>query len=393
MRTDRKSKIRLLHLVQTLGVGGAEILMCHHIRALGFKDYEHFVYCFGNDGPVREKIESMGVPVRLGKKMAVLKTPFKFVVAFLALVQDILSVIRSRDIQFIQSHLGQANQMSIFISMISGIPAFPTVHSTMAFLDTRNFWDPRALLINVLNHALYRLAEHVIVVSEEIKIIIRKRYGLEDSKILVLKNGIIVEDVHEPSISWEKVFDTTEMGVKIVAVGRLVVSKGFDILVKAVAKLAADGNSSLRVVIAGEGEQRPELEKLIKDLNVENFIRLIGLRNDVQKLMDVSDIFVMPSRYEGLSIAMIEAMACGLPIVASDAPGLRDFITDYRNGLTFPVDDHEALAVCIKRLLNNAGLRRTLSDNARRSFDVEYNMLNNIRALDAVYRNVVASAG
>ena len=82
------------------------------------------------------------------------------------------------------------------------------------------------------------------------------------------------------------------------------------------------GLDDLLVLIAREGEERSRLEKLIHDLGVESHVKLLGLRHDVMGLMKACDLFVMPSLYEGLSIAMIEAMACGLPIIASDAPGL-----------------------------------------------------------------------
>jgi len=387
------NKIRILHLVQTLGMGGAEMLLYHHIQALGFEHYEHYVYCFGDDGPIRGKIEALGVPVCIGKKRAKMATIFKFISTTWALIRDVRVFIQNKGIQIIQSHLGQANQMAVLLSRLSGVPAFPTVHSTMAFVDERCFFDPRALLIKVVDYVIYDMADHVIVVSEEIKAIIQRRYHIKDSKILVLKNGIITESSYDISAIDEKGFDVPTRAAKLVAVGRLVPSKGFDVLVRAVAELVRNGETHIFALIVGEGNQRSHLEKLVKNLHVEKFVRLMGLRHDVMRIMTGSDIFVMPSRYEGLSIAMIEAMACGLPIIASNAPGLRDCIVDCQNGMSFPVDDHEALAACIKRLFNDAGLRRKLSDNARRSFDIEYNMLNNINALDAVYRGIAVLGG
>ena len=100
--------------------------------------------------------------------------------------------------------------------------------------------------------------------------------------------------------------------------------------------------------------------------------------------MRASDIFVMPSRYEGLSLAMIEAMACGLPIIASNGPGLKEFINDLQNGLLFPVDDHKALAKCILRLSEDEDLRINLSRGAKESFKKNYDMRKNIAPLAAL---------
>ena len=102
--------------------------------------------------------------------------------------------------------------------------------------------------------------------------------------------------------------------------------------------------------------------------------------------MQACDLFVMPSRYEGLSLAMIEAMACGLPIIASDVRGLKDYITNEQNGLLFPVGDYKALAERILQLANNRKLRSKLSQGARESFEKEYDMRKNIRSIDMLFK-------
>ena len=133
-----------------------------------------------------------------------------------------------------------------------------------------------------------------------------------------------------------------------------------------------------------------ERENLILDFGLSNCVKLLGIRHDVIGLMKASDIFVIPSRYEGLSIAMIEAMACGLPIIASDAPGLRTFIKHGQNGLIFPVEEHDALAKLIIELAEDRNLRARLSQQARASFEVEYDMRKNIKSLDKLFRKYAA---
>ena len=123
-------KIRFLHLVQGLGMGGAEVAVFHYIRALGMEDYDHYVYCFGADGPVKEKIEALGIPIMMGKRVVSIKQPIKFLIDLLSLVQDLRKFIRNNCIQLIQSHLPQANQLAVVVGKLSGVPAFPTVHST-----------------------------------------------------------------------------------------------------------------------------------------------------------------------------------------------------------------------------------------------------------------------
>ena len=107
---------------------------------------------------------------------------------------------------------------------------------------------------------------------------------------------------------------------------------------------------------------------MIEELSIQKYIKLVGIRDDVKDLMKEADIFVLPSRYEGLSVAMIEAMACGLPIIASDAPGINPYIMNGVNGLLFPIEDHNELSKNIIKLANNKKLRKKLSVEGQKYF-------------------------
>jgi len=388
MRENEKGhgKIRILHLLSNLEVGGAEVLLLHCIQALGMEDYEHFVYYFLNDGPIRKKLEALGIPVYRGKRRASIKRPIKFGISLIFFFKDLLAFIRSRQIQIIHAHLGQANQLAVVASKLSGVPAFPTVHSPMAFVDPRSGWDPRVYFVKVVDAIIYQLADRVLVVSHEIKEVVRRLFHLGRSKVLVLKNGIVLDDSPLKPIELEQEFHLTRNRLKLIAVGRLVPLKGFDVLVRAVSELVNQGLDNLLVLIVGEGVERSRLERLIQDLRIGSYVKFLGLRHDVMDLMKACDLFVLPSRYEGLSIAMIEAMACGLPIISSDVRGLRDYIKDEQNGLLFPVDDYKALAKSILRLANDKSLKERLSHGARKSFEKEYDMRKNIRSIDMLFK-------
>ena len=389
-KKEIRAKIRLLHVVYNLYVGGAEVLLLHLIKGLGMEEYDHYVYYFGSDGPIRDKIEAFGVPVYKGKDRASIKQPIRFGATLFFLMKDLLHLVRSRRIQIIQSHLGPANQLAVAVGKLSRTPVFPTVHTPMAFLDKRNRWDLRVHCNKGVNQYVYRSADRVIVVSQEIKETIQQHFSLKESKILFLKNGIVFEDDQLEPIDLGKEFSVTGSMFKLIAVGRLVSLKKFDMLIRAVKEVVNRGLDDLLVLIAGEGEERIRLERLIQELRIEDCVRLLGLRHDVMAIMKASDIFVMPSRYEGLSLAMIEAMACGLPIIASDARGLKDCITDEQNGLLFPVDDYKALAERIQRLANDKKLRLRLSHGARSSFETEYDMRKNVKPLDTLFRKYAA---
>jgi glycosyltransferase involved in cell wall biosynthesis len=380
------NKIRILHLVDGLVMGGAEVLITQIIEALGTEKYKHFVFYFADDGPIREKIETLGILVYKGNDRASIKQPIRFMVTLFDLVRDLISFIRSKRIQIIQSHMGPANQLAVTVGKLLKIPTFPTVHTPLAFVDERSRWDTRVCFKKALNQFVYRMADRVVVVSQEIKEIFQKRFSLENDNFFVLKNGIVLEDNFPKSDVFEKEFPDSENKLKIIAVGRLVPLKNFNLIVRAAKELINRNLTNFLVLISGEGGERPMLEALIKELEVDTHVKLLGLRDDIIDLMMASDLFVMSSSYEGLSIAMIEAMACGLPIISSDIRGIRDCITHEQNGLLYPVGDHKALADCILQLAEDEKLREKLSHGSRKSFETEYDMHKNIKSLDSLFQ-------
>jgi glycosyltransferase involved in cell wall biosynthesis len=385
-KTEKKRKFRVLYLVQSLGMGGAEVLLIQYVKALGMEEYNHYVYCFGNDGPAREKLEALGVTVHMGKRRAFINQPLRFGISLISLIIDLLAFIKRERIQIIQSHLAHANKLAVLVGRLAGVSAFLTIHNTMEFVDRRSRWDLRVYINKAVDWIVFPMADRILAVSQEIKEVVQRRFRLRNPIIVVLKNGIVFDDRLSEPVDIENEFLVSRNILKILAVGRLSYQKAMEVLVRASAELVSQGMHDLLVMVVGEGEERIALEKLIGDLSVENYVRLMGIRHDVLGLMKASDMFVMPSRYEGLSIAMIEAMACGLPIVASDAPGLRTYIEDGHNGLLFPVEDHKALAKCILKLVNDEKMRCRLSLGAKESFEKNYDMRKNIRSLDMLFR-------
>ena len=387
---NQSEKIPVLHLLGNLWIGGAEILLLHIIKALGSKDYRHFAYFFVNDGPIRTRLEYLGVNVKRGRRRSSIYSPIKCFMSTINLVQDLLRFIKQNNIKIIQSHLGEPNQLAVLISKLSGVPVFTTVHTPNAFEYKIDRFFLRGVLNKTVDNLIYRLADRVLVVSKETKEVIQNEFGIPSSKILFLNNGIVFDqDALVPS-SGQKIKPASSNNIRIIAVGRLVRLKNFDILLKAVNIFLSKSSVNITVQIVGDGEERKNLESLIYKLRLFNHVKLLGFRDDVLFLMKSADIFVIPSAYEGLSIAMIEAMACGLPIVASNARGLRDNIVHEQNGLLFPVGDYEALAHCIIRLTNDTQLRKKVSFGARNSFNLKYDMRKNIKYLDELFRKYSA---
>jgi len=150
----------------------------------------------------------------------------------------------------------------------------------------------------------------------------------------------------------------------IVAAGRLAAVKNFPLLVEAVALLRHEMPASL--FILGEGDQEAELRRLIHDRGLDDSVHLCGFRTNPWSYIARADVFALTSRYEGFGNVIVEAMACGVPVVATSSPGTREIVTSGANGLL--VDDHDpaAFAAALASLLTDAALRQKMADGARR---------------------------
>jgi L-malate glycosyltransferase len=195
--------------------------------------------------------------------------------------------------------------------------------------------------------------------------------GVERSRIVEIPNGVATA---APRRTDHRLRQTP----CILYVGRLHRQKGLDTLIRAFALLCSEQSpvDTSRLQLVGEGPARRELEELAETLGVSANVDFAGSHEDVQPFLDEADVFVLPSSAEGLSNALLEAMACGLPVIVSEIPGNRDVVEDGVNGLLTPVGDASALAATLMRLLDDEPLRAALGQAARSTilqhYGIEY---------------------
>jgi glycosyltransferase involved in cell wall biosynthesis len=176
---------------------------------------------------------------------------------------------------------------------------------------------------------------------------------------------------------------------KLAALGRLHEKKGFSVLIDAVKQLAAKG-IDCSCAIAGEGPERGGLEARIAHAGLQARITLPGWTDRVAEFLSPADIFVLPSFQEDFPLAVLDAMASGMPIVASAIDGPKDFLVDGATALLVPPHDSHALANAVARLINDASLRESLGREARAEAEQRYSFSAIGRRLAAALQNVLA---
>lgn len=158
----------------------------------------------------------------------------------------------------------------------------------------------------------------------------------------------------------------------IVYTGRLSIEKGVDLLLLGFSRLERGGKCQL--VIIGDGPQKEHIQTLLNTLHLKTSVILLDGRDEVAGYLQASDLFVLPSRFEGLSNALLEAMACALPVISTRVGGSTDIIEHGRNGLLVDVESAEQVACAIAQILDDAELATRLGENGRKTVEREHDL-------------------
>ncbi len=181
-----------------------------------------------------------------------------------------------------------------------------------------------------------RQADQVVAISQAIHEELLTA-GYEPARVVKIPNGVPV-----PEVPWTRRVGWTDAPVAV-SVGRLSPEKGHANLLEAW-RLVRHHKSRARLILVGDGPERPRLEELIRMLDLSGSVRLAGTQAKVEPFLREADLFVLPSHEEGMSVALLEAMALGMPVVATAIPGNRKLMADFKNGRLCRVDDPESLA-------------------------------------------------
>lgn len=244
---------------------------------------------------------------------------------------------------------------------------------------------------NALSRWKYRQVDCFICASDAIRRILAAD-GLPESRLVTVYEGIDIERVEAaPPIDLHAELWLPHHAPIIGNVAALVPHKGQRHLLDAAALVVRQAPDA-RFVIAGDGELRGSLERLIKEQSLDKHVFLLGFRPDVLSVHQAFDIFVMSSVTEGLGTSLLDAMACGKPVVATTAGGMPEVVADGKTGILVPPRDHRAMASAIIRLLGDESLRRDMGAAGRARVRQHFSVEEMVRGTMAVYRRVRAGA-
>jgi glycosyltransferase involved in cell wall biosynthesis len=255
---------------------------------------------------------------------------------------------------------------------------------------------PRDLLVRARNAACLLPVRHILSVSGFVRRRLIESDHVPPSKITVLYNGIDLDRFSAPAESRAAI--RRRLGLPedhgiVTSVGQLIDSKGIDYLIEAASALGEmpdrPGRPPTTWLVVGDGDRREALMSKAQGLGLGERMRFLGKRDDVQAILAASDVFVFPSVWdEALGYVLLEAMAMGVPIVASRVGGIPEVIRDGENGLLVPPRDVGAMTQAIARLLDDPVGRETIGRQGRRTVEERFSIASMVNATAAVYAEV-----
>ena len=369
--TQAQKELRVVHVINNLPVGGAERFLCLLAAEQARLGANVSVLTLVEPNPLAAALVSSGIPHRcMGR--AALNDP--------RLGLDLVRHLRALRPDVVHTHLFYADTFGRPAARLAKVPAVvSTEHSTEGGAIS---WRRHAGM-----RWSARFADRVVAVSEAVRATTAARLGMSEARIDVVPNGIDLR-VFAAAVPLERAALGIPTGAHVVGcVGRIMEAKGYDRLLEAVARL---GRSDLRLLFVGDGPERDALRTRAQDLGIEAWISWLGVRDDVPSLLGTFDVFAAPSRWEGHSMALLEAMAAGCACLASDIPEIASTIGEA--GLLVPGGDVEALAAGLAALLDAPERRRTLGSRARdaaRRFSIETSAERYLE----IYRETLARRG
>jgi glycosyltransferase involved in cell wall biosynthesis len=344
--------------------GGTERQMIELIRRLDRRRFDVHVACFHNEGAWLPKVEShapvTAFPIRGFARPGTLARAAGFA-----------RWCRARRISVVQTCDLYANAFALPAAALAGTPVR---------IGSRRELNPDKSSAQIsLQRQAYRCA-HAVVANSHAASTILQREGVPASRIEVIANGIDAYRFHDRT-SYRPVS-------KILTVANLRAEKAHEVLLQAASAMLSR-HPHLQFQIAGDGPRLGELRALASALGIADRVTFLGHREDVPALLAQADAFVLPSRSEAFPNGAIEAMAAGLPVVASAVGGLLDLIEPGRTGLLVPPDDPLALADALDGLVRAPARGAALGAAARDDVVRRYSFERMVRSFETLYLSLL----
>lgn len=367
---DQAIRRKVLHVTFKMEIGGTEQVICQIVENSDAEKFEHEVLCIdGKIGSLGQRLKAGGFYVTSISRRRGLDT---------SLFRYIRNLLLERDISVMHCHQYTPYFYGALAALGTGVKLVFTEHGRF-YPDRHNF---KRRFINPL---LAFRTRHITAISKATADAVAEYEYLPRKKIKVIYNGI--RDLSEQT--YDKVSLLQELGLSpdyryIGTISRLEPIKNQTMMIKAFHRVRHRA-SRVKLILIGDGAKRPDLESLVKSLNISEDVIFTGYIDNPQKYLNLFEIFLLSSFSEGTSMTLLEAMSLSRPSVVTDVGGNTELVTDNETGLVVPSDDEAAFSEAILRLLDNDSSLEAFGKMARDRYRSEFPVSKMIDSYQHLY--------
>lgn len=349
--------MQILEVIDGLTVGGAEKMVLTLSRLFVGRQIPVSVVSFDPDWDASYAIElrQLGVPVH----------HFTGKLFNLCRIEQLVRLICESRAEVVHTYLSYANIVGTIAAKIAGVPVITSLRS----ISMEPYHPVRARIETWLMHYASN-----IVMANGYSVAQAHQPRLGDKQIQVIQNaiGVIPLPSQDEKNAIRKELTGNPERPFVISVGRLSPPKGYDTLIEAFSQVRLNYPEAA-LVIVGDGELRSFLEETIARFNLQDSVYLIGERSDIMRILPAADIYVSSSHWEGMSVAVLEAMAAGLPVIATHV-GDAQWVLAEQTGILIEPRIPQEISHAIMKLLDNKPLRLQYGQMARKRIETEYNL-------------------
>lgn len=363
----RSQKIKVLHLIKSLGRGGAEVLLAETLKLHDRERFEfHYIYFLPWKNQVVASLSEAGGTVTC---MAASNN-----IGLIAKYSRVLNYIRANKIDLIHCHLPWAGFLGRLLFRFHHLPVIYTEH---------NKQERYHFVTRLLNKLSFENQSLAIAVSADVATSIRsniRTYG----DVRVIPNGVNADAFKREAAAGALKKSGLSIPSAAVVVGMVSVFRKQKRLAEWL-DVFATTPPHVHGIVIGDGPLKAEILAHRKTLGLEARVHFPGLQHDVLPWLSAMDIFMMTSQFEGMPVALLEAMSCSCAVCVTDAGGIKQIVRDEDNGLIVPVDRWADLKDSLARLISDEPLRKRLGDSARKTVIAQFSMAKMVGELEALY--------
>ena len=370
---------KILYLITDLNTGGAQKLLVLLMRKIDITRYQPIIAClFGSRTLVGEEIREMNfrlVDLNMSKPW------------HLASLWRLYWLMRNERVSIVHSSLFHADLIARLVGRMALVPLIITWRHNISL----GSWSRDFLYNHTIN-----MTDHIIAVSEQIRQAELTGGRTSPEKVSMIHNGIDT-NLYQRSSDHAREQIRAELNVPnraflIGSIGRLHPQKGFSILLEAFA-LIQHQIPLARLLIVGDGDLREDLFTLSISLGIKNRTVFTGNLIDIPNILQAMDVFILTSLWEGIPLAILEAMAAKLPVIATSVGGIPEIIRDGENGILVPSENPQAIAEAISRYYYDPDLRKKLALAGHQRVRNDFSIESLIKQMQNLYERLLSEKG